>query len=221
MIWLKIILLEDEYILNTNIKEFLELKGLEVESYIDGGKLLQESSFDADLALLDIEVPGASGYEVIEWIKRFDENIPTIFMTAYKDIHSIEKAYSLGCSDYLKKPFDLIELWLRIQKLLDSNNPIKFDLGDQFNYDMQHLQLYQDDKLIKLTNIQRKILKTLIKHKNSTVTYEILINEVWEDSFIKANTIATHVKKIRKFLPSNLIESIRAEGYRLNIAKKV
>lgn len=214
--FMKILLLEDEYILNSNIKEFLEMKGFEVESYTDGEVLLKKSKFDADIALLDIEVPGADGYEVIEWIKRLGKNIHTIFMTAYKDIQNIEKAYSLGCSDYLKKPFDLVELWLRIQKLSDKHNYTKVELENGFLYDMDELQLYNGDKLIKLTKIQRKILKILIKYRNHTVTYDILINEVWDDDFVKSNTIATHVKEIRKLLPDGLIESIRAEGYRLN-----
>jgi len=214
---MKVLLLEDEYLLNNNIKEFLELKGMEVESYIDGAELLKESSFEADLAILDIEVPGADGYEVIEWIKRVDEDIPTIFMTAYTDIDSIEKAYNLGCSDYLKKPFDLIELYLRIQQLLDSNNYIKVQLDETTLFDMEHEQLYKKNKIYKLTKIQRKILKSLIKHKNSTVTYEMLMSEVWDNDFIKINTIASHVKEVRKCIANDMIESIRAEGYRLHL----
>lgn len=214
---MKVILLEDEHLLNANIKEFLELKGMVVESYSDGTELLKESSLDADIAILDIEVPGANGYEVIEWIKRIDKDMPTLFMTAYTDIQSIEKAYSFGCSDYLKKPFDLIELWLRIQQLLDTHNYIKVELSNDIIFDMENEQLYRENKLRKLTKIQRKILKTLIKHKNTILTYETLVSEVWDDEFVKINTIASHVKEIRKEVPHEMIESIRAEGYRLHL----
>ena len=75
---MKVLLLEDERLLNNNIREFLELKGMIVESYINGSELLKESRFEADIAILDINVPGADGYEVIEWIKRVDDEIPTI-----------------------------------------------------------------------------------------------------------------------------------------------
>ncbi len=214
---MKVLLLEDEHLLNANIKEFLELKGLLVESYTDGAELLNKSDFKADIAILDIEVPGANGYEVIEWIKRVNEDLPTIFMTAYTDIDSIEKAYNLGCSDYLKKPFDLIELYLRIEQLIDINNYTKVQLSQAIVFDMQHEQLYDDEKIYKLTKIQRNILKTLIKYKNTIVTYEMLMREVWDDNFIKVNTIASHVKEIRKYLQDDMIESIRAEGYRLHI----
>ena len=214
---MKVLLLEDEYLLNNNIKEFLEFKGMEVESYTNGEELLNQSSLKADIAILDIEVPGASGYEVIEWIKRIDREMPTLFMTAYTDIKSIEKAYNLGCSDYLKKPFDLIELYLRIEHLIDINNDIKVELGKDVIFDMEHEQLYVKDEMHKLTKIQRSILKVLIKHKNTIVTYEILMSEIWDDNFIKVNTIASHVKELRKFIPNDIIESIRAEGYRLHI----
>lgn len=214
---MNVILLEDEHLLNNNIREFLELKGMVVESYTDGAELLKESTLKADIAILDVEVPGADGYEVIEWIKRVDEDMPTLFITAYTDIQSIEKAYKLGCSDYLKKPFDLIELWLRIQQLLDSNNYTKVRLSDDIVFDMEHEQLFHANKICKLTKIQRKILKSLIKHKNSVVIYEILISEVWDDDFVKINTIASHIKEIRKLVPEEMIESIRAEGYRLHL----
>ena len=138
-------------------------------------------------------------------------------MTAYTDISSIEKAYNLGCSDYLKKPFDLIELWLRVEQLINSTNPPQIHLSDTVVFDMQNEQLYHHNELKKLTKIQRNILKVLIKHKNSIVTYEMLMSEIWDDNFIKINTIASHVKEVRKYVPDEIIESIRAEGYRLHL----
>lgn len=214
---MKAILLEDEYLLNDNLKEFLELKGVSVESYLDGGELLDNCNLKADVAILDIETPGATGFEVIEWVKQVNENMPVLFMTAYTDIESIKKAYSLGCSDYLKKPFDLDELWLRMQQLLDSSAYTKVSLSVDIVFDLEKEQLYNLDRMVKLTKIQVKILKLFIENKNALVSYELLITEVWDDFFIKTNTIASHVKEIRKFLPESMIESVRAEGYRLHL----
>ncbi len=214
---MKVILLEDEHIINANIKEYLEFKELSVESYTDGSELLKLTSFNADIAILDIEVPGATGFEVIQWIKRVNNDIPIIFMTAYTDIKSIEKAYSLGCSDYLKKPFDLIELYLRVKQLLNSKKLTKIALTSTISFNIEEEQLYSLDEVVKLTKIQRKILTTLLKHKNSIVTYSLLMSEVWEDNYVKVNTIASHIKEIRKHLPSELIDSLRAEGYRINL----
>jgi DNA-binding response OmpR family regulator len=210
------ILLEDNYILNSNIKEYLELKGVKVDAFTDGGELLENHSLKADIAILDIDVPGADGYEVLEWIRRTDKDMPVLFMTAYTDIDTIQKAYAYGCSDYLKKPFDLMELWLRVQRLaavgLESTTVL---LAQEIRFNMDNEQLYVGDCLQKLTKIQRKILQTLIRHKNNIVNYEMIMSEVWDEEFVKVNTIATHVKDLRKMIPDVSIESIRAEGYRL------
>lgn len=214
---MEIILLEDEYLLNNNIKEYLEYQGACVESYLDGGELLDNCSFKADIVVLDIQAPGATGFEVIEWLKRIDSKVPVLLMTAYTDIESIRRGYSLGCSDYLKKPFHLEELWLRMQQLLGSSSYRKITLSNTISFDLESEQLYNHSNIVKLTKIQRKILKSLIEHKNTIVTYEVLISEVWHDFFIKANTIASHIKDIRRFIPENMIESVRAEGYRLNL----
>ena len=169
------------------------------------------------MAILDIEVPGANGFEVIKWIKQVNNTIPIIFITAYTDIDTIEKAYSLGCTDYLKKPFDLIELFLRVQQLVGINTDINIKLNEYIIFDMNNEQLSKNNIICKLTKIQRSILKILIKNKNSIVTYELLINEIWNGNFIKVNTIASHVKELRKYIPKDMIESIRAEGYRLHL----
>ena len=215
---MKILLLEDENLLNENIKDFFEYKGMSVESYVDGAELLKKSHFNADVAILDIEVPGANGFEVIAWIKQVNSVMPIIFITAYTDIQSIEKAYTLGCTDYLKKPFDLIELYLRIQKLTGFGKNTKINLNKNIYFDMQSEQLCDNDKLYKLTKIQRTMLKVLINNKNSIVSYEMLIEEIWDGNFIKVNTIASHIKELRKHVPSEMIESIRAEGYRFHLS---
>ena len=213
---MKALLLEDEHSLNANVKEFLELKGMDVESYLDGGELLEKCDLKSDIAILDIETPGATGYEVVEWIKRVNPKTPVIFMTAYTDIKSVKKGYALGCADYLKKPFNLEELWLRMRQLLGDANRTRIELGGDMEFDMRNERLYLGDEIAKLTKIQKKILKTLIANKNETVTYERLLGEVWNDVCVKENTIASHIKTLRVFLREGMIESVRSEGYRLN-----
>ena len=88
---MKITLLDDEFSLRNNIKDFLEFHHYEVEAYADGTSLLEKTNFDSDLYILDINVPGASGYEVMEWISNNSPHSPVIFITAYTDIKSIAK----------------------------------------------------------------------------------------------------------------------------------
>ncbi|MEA3372335.1 MAG: response regulator transcription factor [Campylobacterota bacterium] len=214
---MKITLLDDEFSLRNNIKEFLEFHHYVVDAYADGTTLLEECRFDADLYILDINVPGADGFEIIEWISRNAPDTPVIFITAFTDIESISKAYTLGCSDYLKKPFDLTELLLRVGRLLQKENAHAVQLSPECIFEMQTRELQKNGHFIKLSKTQRNILYLLIKHKNKIVTYDMLIDHVWEGHFIKHNTIASHIREIRHITPELLIQSIRSEGYLLKL----
>ncbi len=212
---MKVVLLEDKYLLNNTIKEYLESKGAYVESYLDAQELLNNYNFKADIVVLGIQNHEAGGFEVIEWIKRIDAHVPTLFIITYTDIESIKKGCAFECSDYMKKPFLLEELWLKIERLLDCSAQKKITLSNTMSFDLENEQLDCSSNIMKLTKIQRKILKLLINHKNTIVTYEVLISEIWQDFFIQTNTIASHIKNIRRYIPKNMIESVRAEGYRL------
>lgn len=214
---MNIIILEDEFSLRNNIKEFLELNHYSVEAYADGAVLLQKCNFDADLYILDINVSGADGFEVIKWITSNATESAVIFMTAFTDIQSISKAYELGCKDYLKKPFDLIELHLRIKNLLHESNINSINIGSQYRFDMQSKQLLKSGELVKLSKTQKNILYILLEHKNEIVTYDMLIDYVWGNKYIKHNTIASNMREIRHSVPELLIESVRSEGYILKI----
>ncbi len=123
---MKILLLEDEAMLRSSIKEFLEALGSEIDDFFDGAQALcalRENMYD--VLVVDINVPSLNGYELLEEVRKKDKNLPVIFITAMTDIDDITKAYNLGCSDYLKKPFKLEELWLRINqifKLMEGKN---------------------------------------------------------------------------------------------------
>lgn len=212
-----IILLEDEFSLRNNIKEFLELHHYSVETYADGGTFLDECKFNADLYILDINVPYANGFEVIKWISNNSPEAKVIFMTAFTDIESITKAYNLGCSDYLKKPFNLTELVLRVGKLLNTTNTKSVNISETSVFDTHSKQLLFNNKIVKLSKTQKNILLTLIEHKNSIVTYDLLISHVWENKDIKHNTIASHMREIRNIIPDINIQSIRSEGYLLEL----
>ena len=214
---MKITLMDDEFSLRNNIKEFLELNHYIVEAYSDGNSLLEKTNFDSDLYILDINVPGADGYEVIEWVSSNSPNTPVLFITAFTDIESITKGYALGCRDYLKKPFNLKELHLRIINILKDNQVGIINITPEFKFDIDSKQLLKKDKFIKISKTQKNILYTLIQFKNKVVDYTMLIDNVWDGKFIKHNTIASHIREIRHIIPDINIESIRAEGYILKL----
>lgn len=214
---MKITLFEDEYALRNNINDFLTLHAYEVEMFGNGNDMLDQCRFHSDLYILDINVPGANGFEVIEWITRNDPGKPVIFMSAYTDIESITRAYHLGCSDYLKKPFELMELLLRVQKLLSHSSDETVAITPTHTFDLASKQLFEGGKILNLTKNQRNILYYLIKYRNSIITYDMLIEYVWEDKFIKFNTIASHIREIRSTIKGIMIQNIRGEGYLLKV----
>lgn len=214
---MKITLFEDEYALRNNLNDFLVLHSYEVEMFGNGNEMLNQCRFNSDLYILDINVPGADGFEVIEWITRNDPGKPVIFMSAYTDIDSITRAYHLGCSDYLKKPFELMELLLRVQKLLSRTTDEVIQITPNHMFDLDTKQLIEDGNIVNLTKNQRNILYLLTKHRNNVTTYDMLIEYIWEDKFIKCNTIASHIREIRSSVKGIMIRNIRGEGYILKV----
>lgn len=214
---MKITLLEDEYALRKNLTDFFSFHTYEVEAFGDGNEMLNKCRFHSDIYILDINVPGDSGFEVTEWILRNDPEKPIIFMTAYTDIESITHAYHLGCSDYLKKPFDLMELLLRVQKLLFSVHDDEIRITQLHTFSLTSKRLLEEGKIVSLTKNQRNILYILTKYRNTLITYEMFIEYIWENKFIKLNTIASHIREIRHTVEGVDIRNIRGEGYMLYV----
>ncbi|MEZ7933863.1 MAG: response regulator transcription factor, partial [Sulfurospirillum sp.] len=152
---MKILLLEDDYNYNESIKEYLELLGYEVDAFFDG-----ESALDAImqkcyyLFLLDVKVPKLSGHELIKYIKEANITTPIIITTSLVDIDNIAIGYELGCNDYLKKPFELKELELRVKELIkkhyQTSSAGEFKLGCGFVFNFESGELKNEEKSVVL-----------------------------------------------------------------------
>ncbi|CAM4184247.1 response regulator transcription factor [Arcobacter suis] len=128
---MKILLLEDELMLNNAISEYLKNIGHMVESFCDGQEVLDNINSTYDLLVLDINVPTKDGFEILSELNSKKIYIPTIFISALIDIEDISKAYSLGCREYIKKPFHLGELGIKINQILKKNKIILPILNSQ------------------------------------------------------------------------------------------
>ena len=118
---MKVLLLEDEYSLRISIKEFLEELDFGVDCFSRGDDALDAVySSRYDVLLLDVNVPGISGFELLKTLRDDGVRIPAIFMTARTQMHDFEEGYKAGCCDYIRKPFDLVELQLRITQVCKS-----------------------------------------------------------------------------------------------------
>jgi len=211
---MKILLVEDDEFIGETIKEYFELDGNKVDYYSSPKEALETIYPEHyDILLLDVNMPQMSGYEFYKEVSRHSL-IPAIFITAYSDVEHIEEAFNLGASDYIKKPFDLRELELRVKRLVFKNTN-KIDISDNYSFDVKKLKLYYKDEEVELTPNEKHILEILVKNINSVVDSETIKDYVWEEKMISENTLRTQIKKLRQKLEDDCIKNIRGCGYKI------
>lgn len=219
---MKILLLEDDYNYNESIKEYLESLGFEVDAFFDG-----ESALDAImqkcyyLFLLDVKVPKISGHELISHIKNAGITTPIIITTSLTDIDNIAIGYELGCNDYLKKPFELKELELRINELIKkhykTDNDGEFKLGCGFVFNFTTGELTKESINVNLTLKEQDLVRFLIQRKNTFCDIEVLREHVWEGKEISYADIRMYIRKIRLKVNDDFIKSSRGLGYKIDV----
>lgn len=205
---MRILLLEDDALLAESLKEFLELEDFIVDLAINGEEVY-ELTFNNryDLYILDINVPKDNGFEVLKHLKEAGDNTPTIYISALTDINSISKGFNLGAIDYIKKPFDPMELVVRIKnRFLQNSNEIEYK---DIKYNIETKEIYKKDKLINLGEIQLAIFDKLIKNKNKIVLQEELIEYLDKQS---SNALRVAISKLKNKLDLN-IKNVRGKGY--------
>ena len=216
---MKILLLEDDIILNELVEEFLISLGHEIICEFDGMEALNTIDEDSfDLLLLDVGIPTLSGFELLSELRERQNLTPTIFLTSLSDIKSLEKGFSLGCDDYIKKPFELKELEIRIN-YIKTNKQIDLEdiiiINDKYKYDFQNALVLEENKETSLSNKESKILEYFIKNKNRVISFEEIINNIWEYDATPSNaTIRTYIKNLRKTLDETIIVTIKGLGYK-------
>lgn len=218
---MKILLLEDDYLYKISIKEFLEELDFDVDDFDNGDEAL-DAIYDNkyNLLLLDIRVPGIDGFTLIENIRKQGISAPVIILTSLIDMSNLSKGYELGCNDYLKKPFDLIELRYRIDQLIknkcfDSLNNI-ISLFDNFAFDIQKNILYKKQIPIDLTQKESEVISFLIQNRGFYVSIESLHENIWNNKDIQYADIRMCIKRIRDKTDKNFIITKRFVGYKID-----
>jgi len=212
----KILLLEDDQLLNSAIGKFLVLKGHTVSVFRDGLSAKNAIKIDVyDLLILDINVPHLSGLDLLEEIHNEKIQVHTIFISALKDIGDISRAFDLGCHDYLKKPFHLKELELRIDKLLQTTYVPKCHIRLTSNYslDVENEQLLFNAEIQTLSERHMKIIILLANNRNRVVHYTHFEEYAWDGMEIEIPTIRAEINRLKKLLKEDMIINIRNIGY--------
>ncbi len=214
---MKILLLEDDKFICESIKDFFELDGNKVDFFYDGQDLLDNAILENyDIFLFDINTPRKNGFETLKIIRDEGIKTPVIYITAQSDIEHVKQGYALGCNDYVRKPFILDELELRINKILykETNNKL-IKITDNYHFDLTSMQLFYKNKEIELNYYEKNLLYLLVKNIGTTLSPNTIKDYVWEEKNICDNTLRTQIKKLRAKLEENFIINIRNVGYKI------
>ncbi|PUE67617.1 response regulator transcription factor [Arcobacter lacus] len=215
---MKILLLEDELMLNNAISEYLRNIGHMVESFQDGQDVLNNVDTTFDLLILDINVPTIDGFGVLAHLNSKKIHIPTIFISALVDIEDITKAYNLGCREYIKKPFHLGELGIKINQILkkEQNNTSHIRFSENYSYSKDKQTLYFNGEPQNLTKKQLEIIHILALNINMIVDFERFRVDVWDAENIDNPTIRAEISRLKKALKEDFIKNIRGLGYKID-----
>ncbi|MBF7069776.1 response regulator transcription factor [Aliarcobacter butzleri] len=215
---MKILLLEDELLLNNAISEYLRNIGHMVESFQDGQDVLDNIDSSFDLLILDINVPTIDGFGVLAYLNSKKIHIPTIFISALVDIEDITKAYNLGCREYIKKPFHLGELGIKINQILkkEQNNTSHIRFSENYSYSKDKQALYFNGEPQNLTKKQLEIIHILALNINMIVDFERFRVDVWDAENIDNPTIRAEISRLKKALKEDFIKNIRGLGYKID-----
>jgi len=206
---LKILLLEDDKILHDSIKIYFELENITVISAYNSDdvyKISYEEKFD--LYLFDINVDGDNGFEILKYLREADDYTPTIFITALNDIDSFTKGFECGADDYIKKPFNIEELVIKIRSKYIIDKTIVYK---NIVYNPKTKTITIENNLIYLSNTLMNIFHELIINKNKIVIYDILLEYIDKES---KNGLKTIISQLKNKLNIE-IKNIRGVGYTL------
>jgi len=214
-----ILLLEDDIQLSDTVKQFLELKGYEVYAVYDGVEA-EEVVYEKhiDLMLLDVKVPHVSGFDFLKSVRAEGKETPAIFITSLNAVEDVEKGFSLGCDDYIRKPFALKELLVRVESLLKrtfGTHDEQVDLGEDLLFDVKALTLTKEKERIPLKTKELKLLSLFLQHQNELINYDTIHEALWGyDEEPSAGSLRTYIKTLRASIGKEKIETIKNIGYR-------
>ncbi len=214
----KILVVEDDLAISELICMNLEAAGYDTLAVFDGEaveRLLQKKE-TADLALVDIMLPGKDGFSLMEKFR--EAKVPVIYLTAKGDVASKVRGLKLGAEDYLVKPFEVLELLVRMEKVLDRTGRARKELRiKDVSVDLVRHEVQKQGKAISLKPMEYDLLVLFLQNRNVALSREEILRRVWGEDYLgESRTVDVHVGQLRKKLDLNEnIVTIPKLGYRL------
>lgn len=217
---MKVLIIEDDAQLNIAITEFFKIKDFDTVSARDGLKAIDQIDNEHfDLYIIDINIPDINGLDLLKHIRKKDLHTPVIIITASLEIQNISTAFENGCSEYIKKPFHLKELDIRINNLLTLSKSATVRVRDELYYDLYTETFLYADQPIHLRYKEKRFCAILMRHANRIVSNETIFDYVWEGDIKESYPLRQLLGELRKKLPCNIIQTKIREGYMIETQK--
>lgn len=215
----QILLVEDDETLSELINEYLSEQGYDVTVCADAKAALDtayERNFD--ILILDVKLPKGDGFSLLRELRRLGNDTPAIFTTSLNALQDLEIGYKSGCDDYLKKPYELKELLLRIQILLKRKfshvNDEFIELNDGYKFYPSSKTLRQNGQIVNLSNKESELLALFLENKNALLSKETIFEKIWNYGEEPSElSLRVYVKNLRRILGKDAIVNRRGDGY--------
>lgn len=211
---MRVLIIEDDVQLSIAINEFFKIKSFETVSVKNGLqaiKYIDDHYFD--LYVIDINIPHINGLDLLHYIRKTNIVTPVIIITASLEIENLSTAFKNGCDEYIKKPFHLKELDIRINRLLSLDKPTTIQVIDELYYNFDAEEFLYKNQPIKLRWKKKRFCALLMKNANSIVSNERIYDYVWEGEVKESYPLRQLLGELRKILPFNIIQTKVREGY--------
>jgi DNA-binding response OmpR family regulator len=220
----KVLLVEDETVISTVIGDTLEDEGFQVVHAKNGDEGLRMFFAEQpDVIVADVMMPRMDGFQMVKIIRKADKITPVLFLTARSSLDDLVEGFESGANDYLKKPFKMKELIMRVKALVNRIVPKTpeektYTIGD-YSFDTVSQRLTCTGKTVELSHMENEILKRLCMNRNDIVEFRSILLELWnDDSFYNRNSLHGFIHKLRKLLSADKrirIINVRSFGYKL------
>jgi len=209
-----VLIVEDDKNLALITSKVLEAKGFNPDLAFNGEEALEKVNQKRyKIYLVDIDIPKINGLELVKEIRKLNKDCIVIMMTAKIEDFYFQKAYDYGCNDYIKKPFSVSELLIRIERHLKSVNFIEFD---GYRFDFNELELYKNKERIPLRKKEKKLLNLFLKNINKTLSSKEIVSYVWEKEQ-KNYPLRQLINELRKKFDKEYIKTVVGIGYRFEL----
>ncbi|MBS1508345.1 MAG: response regulator transcription factor [Bacteroidetes bacterium] len=221
-----ILYVEDEPFLGRIVKESLEARNFTVTMVSDGKDAVKKfTDSRPDLCVLDVMLPNKDGYSIAQAIRQSNDKVPIIFVTAKTLTEDVVKGFEAGGNDYIRKPFSMEELILRINNLLRLTqrygSPSEKIVLSEFEFHPDRYELRHQENVRKLSHREAMLLLVLSQNRNTTVSRKEVLLTVWgDDTFFNSRNLDVYISKLRDFFkpdPAIEIITIKGVGYRFSV----